>query len=60
MQSYLVDLGRMNYEDAHQYQLECVRWQLLEKQWPDIFIVVEHPPVLELLRLVGSPWTVWI
>ena len=48
MQSYLVDLGRMNYEDVHHYQLEYVRWRLLEKQRPDIFIVVEHPPVFTL------------
>jgi lipoate-protein ligase B len=53
MQSYLVDLGKMNYEDAHHYQLECMRWRLLEKQRPDIFIAVEHPPVFTLGRSVN-------
>jgi lipoyl(octanoyl) transferase len=48
MMAYLIDLGRMNYTHAHQFQVECVQWRLAERGRPDIFLVVEHPPVFTL------------
>lgn len=48
MKAYLIDLGRMNYPCAHQFQVECVEWRLADRGRPDIFLVVEHPPVFTL------------
>ncbi len=48
MKTYLIDLGKMAYKDAHQFQVECVQWRLLDKGRPDIFLVTEHPPVFTL------------
>lgn len=54
MKSYLIDLGRMNYRDAHNFQLECVRYRLNEaEKRPDIFLLVEHPPVFTLGKRGG-------
>jgi lipoyl(octanoyl) transferase len=53
MKAYLVDLGKMDYRDAHQFQLDCVQWRLLEEERPDIFVVTEHPPVFTLGRRGG-------
>jgi len=49
----LVDLGRMDYQDAHGFQLECVRWRLFEEDRPDIFLICEHPPVFTLGKRGG-------
>lgn len=48
MQAYLIDLGRMDYLSAHQFQVECVKWRLADRGRPDIFLVVEHLPVFTL------------
>lgn len=48
MKAYLIDLGRMDYSNAHQFQVECVQWRLADRGRPDIFLVVEHPPVFTL------------
>lgn len=48
MKAYLVDLGKMEYSYAHQFQLECVEWRLVDRGRPDIFLVTEHPPVFTL------------
>ena len=53
IKAYLVDLGKMDYRDAHQFQLDCVQWRLLEEERPDIFVVTEHPPVFTLGRRGG-------
>ncbi len=53
MKTYLIDLGKMDYRDAHQFQLECVEWRLLDKGRPDIFIITEHPPVFTLGKRGG-------
>ncbi len=53
MKTYLVDLGKMEYTHAHQFQLDCVQWRLRKKGLPDIFIVTEHPPVFTLGRRGG-------
>jgi lipoyl(octanoyl) transferase len=53
MKAYLVDLGKMDYRDAHQFQLDCVQWRLLEEERPDIFVVTEHSPVFTLGRRGG-------
>lgn len=51
--AYLIDLGEMDYRDAHQFQVDCVQWRLLEKGRPDIFLVTEHPPVFTLGKRGG-------
>lgn len=38
----------MAYQDAHQLQLECLNWRLVDKNREDIFLVVEHPAVFTL------------
>ncbi|MGW8193709.1 MAG: lipoyl(octanoyl) transferase LipB [Desulforhopalus sp.] len=48
MKAYLIDLGRMNYTHAHRFQVDCVQWRLADRGRPDIFLVVEHPPVFTL------------
>lgn len=53
MKACLVDLGRMDYQDAHGFQLECVQWRLLEEDRPDIFLVTEHPAVFTLGKRGG-------
>jgi len=53
MKAYLIDLGKMDYRDAHQFQQDCVQWRLMEEERPDIFVVTEHPPVFTLGRRGG-------
>ena len=53
MDSYLVDLGQVDYLEAHRFQLECVNYRLLGTDRPDIFIVTEHPPVFTLGKRGG-------
>ncbi len=53
MESYLVDLGEMDYPEAHRFQLECVNYRLAVKGRPDIFILTEHPPVFTLGKRGG-------
>lgn len=53
MKAYLIDLGKMDYRNAHQFQVDCVQWRLLKKGRPDIFIVTEHPPVFTLGKRGG-------
>ncbi len=53
METYLLDLGRMDYQDAHGFQLECVQWRLFEVDRPDIFLITEHPPVFTLGKRGG-------
>lgn len=53
MKAYLIDLGKMDYQEAHQFQLACVEWRLLEKDRPDIFLATEHPPVFTLGKRGG-------
>lgn len=53
MKAYLIDLGKMDYQDAHQFQLDCVQWRLFDKGRPDVFLVTEHPPVFTLGRRGG-------
>ena len=53
MKAYLIDLGKVDYRDAHQFQVDCVQWRLLEKDRPDIFLVTEHPPVFTLGKRGG-------
>ena len=53
MKAYLIDLGKMDYKDAHQFQVDCVQWRLFEKDRPDIFLVTEHPPVFTLGKRGG-------
>lgn len=48
MQSYLIDLGRMDYSHAHRFQTECVEYRLVDEMRPDIFLFAEHPPVFTL------------
>jgi len=48
MESYLIDLGRMDYSHAHQFQLDCVEYRLADRDRSDIFLVTEHPPVFTL------------
>ena len=45
MKAYLIDLGRMDYLSSHHFQIECVEWRLADRGRPDIFLLVEHPPV---------------
>jgi lipoate-protein ligase B len=52
-EAYLIDLGRMDYHEAHQFQLDCVEWHLHEKDRPDIFLITEHPPVFTLGKRGG-------
>jgi len=53
MKAYLIDLGKIDYRDAHQFQVDCVQWRLLEKERSDIFLVTEHPPVFTLGKRGG-------
>jgi lipoyl(octanoyl) transferase len=53
MKAYLIDLGKMAYQDAHQFQLDCVQWRLQEGGRADIFLITEHPPVFTLGRRGG-------
>lgn len=53
MNSFLVDLGTMAYQEAHQFQLDCVNYRLVNEDRPDIFIVTEHPPVFTLGKRGG-------
>ena len=53
MKAYLIDLGKMDYRKAHQFQVDCVQWRLHEKERPDIFLVTEHPPVFTLGKRGG-------
>ncbi len=53
MEAYLVDLGKMDYQDAHGFQLKCVQWRLLDEDRPDIFLITEHPPVFTLGKRGG-------
>lgn len=53
MRAYLIDLGKMDYRDAHHFQQECVQWRLLEKGRPDLFLVTEHSPVFTLGKRCG-------
>jgi len=53
MKAYLIDLGKMDYQDAHQFQLDCVQWRLQEGGRADIFLITEHPPVFTLGRRGG-------
>jgi lipoate-protein ligase B len=53
MNAYLFDLGKMDYDDAHRFQLDCVNYRLLEEGRPDMFIVTEHPPVFTLGKRGG-------
>jgi lipoate-protein ligase B len=52
-EAYLIDFGRMDYREAHQFQLDCVEWHLHEKDRPDIFLITEHPPVFTLGKRGG-------
>lgn len=53
MNAYLFDLGKMDYHDAHRFQLDCVNYRRLEEGRPDMFIVTEHPPVFTLGKRGG-------
>lgn len=53
MIAHLIDLGKMDYQDAHQFQLDCVQWRLQEGRRTDIFLITEHPPVFTLGRRGG-------
>jgi len=53
MNTYLIDLGTMDYRDAHQFQVDCVQWRNREKGRTDIFLVTEHPPVFTLGKRGG-------
>jgi lipoyl(octanoyl) transferase len=53
MKANLIDLGKMDYRDAHQFQVDCVQWRLFETGRPDIFLVTEHPPVFTLGKRGG-------
>ncbi len=53
METYLLDLGKMNYQDAHSFQLECVEWRLFQDVRPDVFIITEHSPVFTLGKRGG-------
>lgn len=53
MKTYLIDLGKMDYRDAHQFQVDCVQWRLLDQARPDIFLITEHPPVFTLGKRGG-------
>lgn len=49
----LVDLGLTNYSQAHQFQLDCVRYRREKSGRADIFILTEHPPVFTLGKRGG-------
>lgn len=53
MEAYFIDLQTMQYHAAHQFQVACVEWRLLEKDRPDIFLIVEHPAVFTLGKRGG-------
>jgi lipoate-protein ligase B len=53
MNGYLLDIGKVDYHDAHQFQLACVNYRLHEQGRADIFIVTEHPPVFTLGKRGG-------
>ena len=53
MIAHLIDLGKMDYQDAHQFQLDCVQWRLQKGRRADIFLITEHPPVFTLGRRGG-------
>jgi lipoyl(octanoyl) transferase len=53
METYLLDLGKMNYQAVHSFQLECVEWRLFQDARPDIFIITEHSPVFTLGKRGG-------
>lgn len=53
MIAHLIDLGKMDYQDAHQFQLDCVQWRLQKGRRTDIFLITEHPPVFTLGRRGG-------
>lgn len=48
MEAALVDLGMTDYRQAHQFQQDCVRYRLEDRERPDIFIFTEHSPVFTL------------
>lgn len=52
-QAYLIDLGTMAYQEAHQFQLDCLEWRLHEKKSADVFLVTEHLPVFTLGKRGG-------
>lgn len=53
MKAYLINLGRLDYQQAHAFQLKCVEWCLQSEDRPDIFLVTEHPPVFTLGKRGG-------
>ncbi len=53
MKAYLIDLGKMNYGDAHNFQQQCVQWRLQGDDRPDVFLITEHPPVFTLGKRGG-------
>ena len=53
VQSYLIELGRMDYNHAHRFQTDCVEYRLIDEARPDIFLITEHPPVFTLGRRGG-------
>ncbi len=52
-EAILFDLGRMAYEKAHALQQQCVAWRLAKTDRPDLFLVVEHPPVFTIGKQGG-------
>ncbi len=51
--AFLLDLGKMAYTPAHELQQKCVEWRLVERKRPDLFLLVEHPPVFTLGKRGG-------
>lgn len=49
MESYLIHLGRMPYQDAWEYQRQ-VGHKVGAGEWPDTILFVEHPPVYTVGR----------
>lgn len=51
--AYLIDLGIMAYQEAHQFQVDCLQWRLHGENSADLFLVTEHLPVFTLGKRGG-------
>ncbi len=53
MVSYWIDLGLMEYREAHRLQIECVERRRTGACGHDLFLITEHPSVFTLGRRGG-------
>ncbi len=48
MVSYWIDLGLMDYQEAHKIQVKCVENRISGVNTKDLFLITEHPSVFTL------------